>query len=112
MLPLLRNPRVYLAAGLLAFVGIGAAAYYWWPRQPPLPERDSPVYQEYQRAFQVGVAAMDAKNEEHRVRPKLERAIEIVPGEPAAWANLGLFHLRNNDLKQAADNLKRARELA
>lgn len=105
--------RILLLAGLLVMAGAGGAGYFWWTRQSALPGRDSVRYQEYQRAFQVGVAALDTGDQEKgRAQKNLERAIELIPGEPAAWANLGLFYLRHNNFTEAAKYLKRAQELA
>ena len=74
-------------------------------------EPGSRLYRDYQRAFQVGLAALEAGRED-LARQKLQEAAKLVPQEPAAWANLGLLHLRNNDLGQAAQNLEQARKLA
>src|SRR5262249_1862316 len=42
----------------------------------------------------------------------LTRAIELIPEEPAAWANRGLFYLRTNQPEKAAPDLERARQMA
>ena len=52
----------------------------------------SPLYQEYQRNFQVGVAAVQAGRED-LARKNLDRAVALIPREPAGWANLGLLSL-------------------
>src|SRR5262249_19682748 len=71
----------------------------------------SPVYQEYVEHFQIGVAALDAAN--HDLAPdRLTKAIEKIPEEPAAWANRGLVHLRENRFKEADADLKQAQKLA
>src|SRR5262249_25487283 len=44
--------------------------------------------------------------------PSLTRAIELIPQEPAAWANRGLFHLRLLDLNAAEQDLRHAQALA
>ncbi len=41
-----------------------------------------------------------------------QRVTELVPGEPAGWADLGLIHLQRFELEQAAERLERARMLA
>src|SRR5436309_12139142 len=97
-----RNGRLLLVVVLLALVGGGVGAYFLWFREAPLPGPDSPEYQEYLRAFQVGVAALDTKDREALAQEKLARAVELIPGEPAGWANLGLLRLRNNEFDQAA----------
>src|SRR5437762_943075 len=95
MTPSPRRRRWMMLLGLLVVLaGSPAAAYFLWFRSAPLPGPDSPVYAEYLRAFQVGVAALDTKDFEPLAKEKLSRAVELVPGEPAAWANLGVAHLR------------------
>lgn len=106
---LVRDRRAWFVAGILAVIGIGT--YLWWGRQSALPGRESALYQEYQRAFQVGVAALDAGRPEI-AKPNLERAVAMIPDEPAGWANLAILSLHNNDFKEAAKHLKRARDLA
>ncbi len=43
---------------------------------------------------------------------KLTYCIRTIPGEPAGWANRGLWYLRDNRLKEAGDDLRHAEELA
>jgi tetratricopeptide (TPR) repeat protein len=109
--PLQNRRNLVLLGVLLVLAGGGVAAYFLWPRPSALPAPGSPVYDEYLRAFQVGTAALDAGREEI-ARPKLTRAVELIPGEPAGWANLGLLSLRKNELAEAARDLKRASTLA
>jgi len=94
-----------------ALVGVGVGVYFLWPRPPRLPARGSQAYLEYQRAFQVGTAALDAGRDDLALK-HLDRAVELVPGEPAGWANRGLYHLRKNNIDLANKDLKRANELA
>ncbi len=103
--------RVLMFAVLFALAGAGIATYFWWPRPSDLPRRGSPKYLEYQRAFQVGVATLDAGRED-LARKSFDRAIELIPEEPAAWANRGLLNLRKNNLKDAEKDLRKAHELA
>lgn len=103
-----RNLRIL---GLvLVLAGGGVAAYLLWPR--PLPEPGSPKYVEYVRAFQVGVAALDAPARRPLAQANLDRAIELIPSEPAGWANRGLLYLRTNDLPKAERDLAQADKLA
>ena len=53
-----------------------------------LPGRDTAIYKEYQRSFQIGTAALEAGRED-LARKHLDRAIELIPGEPAACARAG-----------------------
>src|SRR5262249_39954482 len=98
---------------VLVVGAVGGGVYFLLRKKPPpeLPGPDSPVYLEYVHAFQVGVAALDAANYDLALK-RLTEAIEKVPGEPAGWANRGLVHLRENRLKEAAADLRKARELA
>jgi cytochrome c-type biogenesis protein CcmH/NrfG len=107
-----RNRRLLLVVLLLIVVGGGVGAYFLWFREASLPGPETEVYQEYLRAFRVGVAALDTKEQEALAEQKLARAVELIPGEPAGWANLGLLKLRKNDFAQATRALKRAKALA
>src|SRR5689334_10454746 len=111
MSPLSRNRRVLLLGLVAALGAAGVTAYFLWLRPAPLPGPGSPLYEDYLRAFQVGTAALDAGREEI-ARPRLDRAVELVPGEPAGWANRGLLRLRKNELEPAAQDLGRAQRLA
>ena len=92
--------RIWLLAIPLVLVGGGVAVYFLWPRPHFLPGPRTPEYREYVRLFRVGVAALDAGRED-LARKNLERAVELIPAEPASWANLGLFFLRKNNLEKA-----------
>ena len=103
--------RLFQVGGvILILAGGGIAAYLAWPRSN-LPQPGSALYDEYLRAFQVGVAALDAERPDIAY-PRLDRAIELVPAEPAGWANRGLLHLRKHEKDDAARDLQRAYALA
>jgi tetratricopeptide (TPR) repeat protein len=89
-------------------IGIGIAAC---DRPPGVPEPGSPAYQEAVGAFFTGVAALQV-GEAGLAEAALVRVTEIVPREPAAWADLGLISLQRNALETAAERLDRARALA
>lgn len=76
-----------------------------------LPDPSSTTYRDAVVAFHVSLAAIQAGvevvAEEH-----LRRVTELVPQEPAAWANLGLLALRRTAFDLAAERLQRARALA
>ena len=80
-------------------------------RSPRFVSPTSATYEGISRAFYHGLAALqvglldDAKTQ-------FTRATEIVPGEPAAWANLGLTHLRLGELDPASQTIDRAADLA
>ena len=76
-----------------------------------LPRPGSETYREMVSAFYSGVAALDVDADE-RAKTSLTRATELVPGEPAAWANLGLLDLRLGDHEAAAKDLEKARKLS
>ena len=99
---ILQMPRhwPYLAICLL-LVGCGGRS---------LPTPGSETYLETVSAFYAGVAAMEV-GEDLRASAKLTRVTELVPDEPAAWANLALMALRRNELQDAQSLLNTALEL-
>ncbi len=76
-----------------------------------LPDRSSKSYADFVSAFYVGLAALQV-GDDVRAERELARATQIVPGEPAAWANWGILALRQRDFDPAGDRLQRARALA
>src|SRR5947208_14774558 len=76
-----------------------------------LPSADSPVYEDTTRTFYRGLAELqvglldDAKRD-------FGKATDLVPGEPAAWANLGLAHLRLGEFDAATAPIEKAVSLA
>src|SRR5262245_1564461 len=110
--------RILLAT--VVALGLAVVAVFWLARrggqvQPlaeaGLPGPGSETYREMVSAFYAGVAALDADANE-TAGPNLSRAIELVPEEPASWANRGLLKLRLQDHEGAAGDLERARSLA
>ncbi|MFO0966382.1 MAG: hypothetical protein U0793_12470 [Gemmataceae bacterium] len=93
---------------LVLVAAVAAGVFFFWPRPAPLPAPGSAEYREYVRTFYIGVAALDAGRDELALE-KLGKATQLVPSEPAAWADLGLLHLRKNNLQEADRDLKRAR---
>src|SRR3954470_6772378 len=76
-----------------------------------LPSRDSPLYEDTTRSFyralselQVGLLD-DAKRD-------FGKATELVPREPASWANLGLASLRLGEFDAASAPIEKAVSLA
>ncbi len=102
--------RVAIAALVLLLLVAGLVGYRFWPRHH-LPEPGSPTYEEYDDAFYRGLAGLDADIPDV-AEPSLTRAIELIPEEPAAWADRGLFYIRKNQLDNAARDLEQARKLA
>jgi hypothetical protein len=75
------------------------------------PDPASETYRTAVSAFYTGVAAVQV-GENQRAQEKLRRVTELVPGEPAAWANRGVLALRQRRLDDAATYLEEARRRA
>jgi tetratricopeptide (TPR) repeat protein len=98
--------------GVVAIVvALAATGLYVLRSRNRLPAPDSPVYEETIRNFYRGLAELqvglldDAKRE-------FTKTTELVSGEPAGWANLGLAHLRLGEFDAAAAPIERAVSLA
>ncbi len=76
-----------------------------------LPQPGSEKYEQATRAFYRGLASLEVGLLEDAKREFTE-VTTTVPEEPAAWANLGLAHLRQGELDAAAAPIDRARMLA
>jgi Tfp pilus assembly protein PilF len=76
-----------------------------------LPEKSSQKYREVVSAFYVGLAALQV-GDDVRAEARLTQATELVPEEPASWANLGLLALRQKNFDVAAERLSKAQSLA
>lgn len=76
-----------------------------------LPDRSSKTYTDFVSAFYVGLAALQV-GDDVRAERELGRATQIVPGEPAAWANWGILALRQRTFDPAEERLGRAQKLA
>ena len=63
------------------------------------------------RAFYIGLAALQV-GDDVRADAKLNEVTQLVPAEPAGWANWGLLALRQRNFDPAAERLERARSLA
>ena len=59
----------------------------------------------------VGLAALQV-GDDVRADRTLAQLTQLVPAEPAGWANWGLLALRQRNFDQASDRLERARSLA
>src|ERR1700739_2359462 len=86
----------------LVLVGLGVGAYFYWPRPPGLPGPESPTYQQYVEQFEMGLAALDTEQAQEIGGESLNKAVVLIPEEPAAWADRGLMYLRADQLKEAA----------
>jgi Tfp pilus assembly protein PilF len=107
-----RRPLAWLAAGLLV-AALVAVAWFLWRNRLQLPKPGTPRYEEYAEAFEVGTARLDSGLIPQAIE-KLTAAIEIIPQEPAAWANRGLAYLRQAqpDVAKAREDLLHAQSLA
>lgn len=80
-------------------------------RDEELPDPSTQAYRDAVAAFYAGLASIQTGANRH-AEEKLTLVTELAPGEPAAWANLGLLALRENRYEAAAERLERARSLA
>lgn len=75
-----------------------------------LPKPGEPAYEQVVSAFYSGTVALKT-SENNVAKAQLTRATKIAPNEPASWANLALFYMRNNANAQALDAINRAVQL-
>ncbi|HEX5832366.1 MAG TPA: FG-GAP-like repeat-containing protein [Pyrinomonadaceae bacterium] len=76
-----------------------------------LPSRTSPQYNEIVRTFYIGLAALQVGHDV-QADAKLAQFTQLVPEEPAGWANWGVLALRQRNFESAAERIERARSLA
>src|SRR6185503_19493597 len=95
-----------LAVGLLLLALLGACR-----PASTLPTRTSPQYNEIVRTFYIGLAALQVGHDV-QADAKLGQFTQLVPGEPAGWANWGMLALRQRNFDAAAERIERARSLA
>ena len=78
---------------------------------PKLPDKSSKEYSEVVSAFYVGLAALQVGDDVH-AESRLSQVTQLVPAEPAGWANWGILALRQRNYDTAAQRLEKARDLA
>jgi Tfp pilus assembly protein PilF len=78
---------------------------------PQLPNPSSKAYVDYVSTFYVGLAALQV-GDDVRAQSYLGKATQMVPGEPASWANWGILALRQRSFDAAAQRFDKARALA
>jgi len=100
------NPCLCRAAlvAVLALTAIASGCR----RKPAVPEA---TYRQAVTAFYVSLAAMQT-SQDVIARNELERVLQLVPDEAAAWANLGLLLLRQQQFDEASERLEKAASLA
>ena len=103
-----RRSRLHPPLRRLCVVALVLVAMGGCRREPAIPHE---TYREAVVAFYTGLAALQT-SQEVLAREQLERVIALVPGEPAAWADIGLLLLRQQDLDGAAARLTKAAQLA
>ena len=75
-----------------------------------LPDTTSKTYSDFVSSFYVGLAALQVGDDVGAER-NLSKAVELVPGEPAAWANWGILALRQRSFDAASQRFARAGSL-
>jgi tetratricopeptide (TPR) repeat protein len=78
---------------------------------PKLPKEGTEAYANVVSAFYIGLAALQVGDDVH-AESKLSEVTQLVPAEPAGWANWGVLALRQRNYDVAAQRLERARDLA
>ena len=96
---------------VLGLIVLGAVAYLVSRRAEGLPSPDSAEYRATVRRFYRGLAALEVGLLDDAIA-EFEGATELVPSEPASWANLGVSWLRRGEADAAAAPLEQARALA
>ncbi len=76
-----------------------------------LPSPSSEAYGQFVSEFYIGLSALQVGNDV-LADSSLQRAAQIAPGEPAAWADWGILALRQRNFDPSAERLNRALKLA
>ena len=103
-----RRSRSYFALVLILPLFAASCSGACWQRTPELSDE---VYRQAVVSFYTGLAALQT-SQEVLARSELDRVTTLVPHEPAAWANVGLLLLRQQEVDAATERLARAAELA
>jgi Tfp pilus assembly protein PilF len=109
----LRNRRsgAFRRVAAMLLLGSIAALLSGCHSSPKLPEKGSKAYADVVSAFYVGLAALQVGDDVH-AESRLSELTQLVPTEPAAWANWGVLALRQRNYDLATQRLERARDLA
>ena len=106
-----RRPNRLRGMACLLLIGSLASALSGCHSGPKLPEKGSKAYADVVSAFYVGLAALQVGDDVH-AESKLSEVTQLVPAEPAGWANWGVLALRQRNYDLAAYRLERARAMA
>ncbi len=110
-----RFSRTRVVHGLFVLVvvlgALGVGAYFGFWKERDLPTQGTPLYEDYVEAFDKGVAALDVGQTPIALE-QFNLAIDLIPAEPAGWADRGLTYLRSNQPELAAADLNKAHTLA
>ena len=78
--------------------------------KPKFPEPRSKAYADVVSAFYIGLSALQVGDDIH-ADAKLSELTQLVPGEPAGWANWGILALRQRNFDTAGERLEKSRAL-
>jgi len=106
-----RRPSSLQRAAVFLLLGTLTAMLSACHSAPKLPEKGSKEYADVVSAFYVGLAALQVGDDVHAAS-KLSELTQLVPAEPAGWANWGVLALRQRNYDIAAQRLERAHDLA
>ena len=99
---------LFVTAAILIGIAVGAALRYLSSRSDSPRE---PATEETVEQFYVGVAALDAEDNDRALRI-FEQLSQAAESDPAVWANLALVHMRIGDVPRARQLLAHAAMLA
>ena len=102
-----RAARVSTLVLVAASVMLSAGCH----RSARVPQSGSAEYKKVVSAFYVGVAALEVGDDVH-ADSRLSEVTQLVPAEPAGWANWGILSLRQHNYDIAAQRLGKAHALA
>jgi Tfp pilus assembly protein PilF len=108
---LIRRSTASLFATLLTLLGTVAVVFSGCSSKPKMPDKGSKAYADTVSAFYVGLAALQVGHDVY-ADSKLGELMNLVPDEPAGWANWGVLALRQRNYDLAAQRLEQAHKLA
>src|SRR6266478_5697705 len=105
------RPQTFRRSILLSLLAAAIATSPACKSTGKLPDKSSKQYGDVVSAFYVGLAALQVGDDVH-AESRLSQVTQLVPVEPAGWANWGILALRQRNYDAAAQRLERARDLA